>query len=100
RASNALVDVADEGGWFFAPLFVEGGRGLGGDGLIEGLSFPFEFGNVVACTDEHVAELDELGFVAYRTVTGDDDGTVGDGGKILFGGGDHAVDIASTGIID
>ncbi len=54
---DTLVDVADEGGWFLAPLFIEGGGGFGGDGFFEGLAFFFEFGNIVACGDEHVTEF-------------------------------------------
>ncbi len=92
---DALVDVADEGVWFLAPLFVEGGGGFGGDGLVERLALFFEFGDVVARADEHVVELNKLGFVAERAVAGNDDGVVGGDGESLFGGDDHAVDVAA-----
>jgi len=32
--SDALIDVADEGCGFFAPLFIVGGGGFGGDGFV------------------------------------------------------------------
>jgi len=97
---DTLVDIADEGFGFLAPLFVVGGGGFGGDGLLQGLALFFEFSDVIASADEHVTELGELGFVADRAVARDDDRAVGDGGEIFLGSGDHAVDVASAGVVD
>ena len=52
--------------------------GFAATGLVEGLAFFFELGNVVANADEHLVELGELGFVADGAVAGDDDGLVGE----------------------
>ena len=103
RASvlDALVDVADEGsGSRAAELFVEGGSGLCGDGLVEGLAFLLELRDVVTDANQHLVIVGELGFGTDRAVSGNDDGVGSSYVEVIFVCKDHAVDVAAGGVID
>ncbi len=65
-----------------------------------GLALLFEVGDFVADGGEHVEGVGELLLVADGAVAGDDDGGVGSGGEVAFGGSDHAVDVAAGGVVD
>ena len=101
---DASVDEAGEGvGWddTSGGVFgVEAGGGFGCDGFFNGLALFFESGDVVADGDEHLVVGGELGFVAHGAVAGDEDGLVVGAGEGEGGGGDHAVNVASGGVVD
>src|SRR3954463_193958 len=83
-----------------APSGIEGGGRLGGNDRVERLTLALERNDVVAYTDEHVAERDQVGACTDRTVARDDDGPVGGTVDGFVRPGDGIVDVAAILVVD
>src|SRR5579859_4848010 len=96
--SNALENVSDEvfrAPKAVAPLCVGGGSWLCGHNFVERLALFLEGGHFLASANQQVAVEGELGFVANRAVTRDDNHLVRDFRQVELGSADHAVDAAA-----
>lgn len=103
RGLDALIDELDEhlgSDEALGEPVVELSSRLGGYGFVGGFALLLEGGNLFADRREHVVGIRELHLVADRAVAGDDDRGVGSGGEVALGGADHAVDVASGGVVD
>ena len=83
-----------------SPSSVEIGERLGSGGLLNGFSRGLQFLNAIPRGNEHVAVLCEVGFIAERTVAGDDFGVIAGERENFVGSCDHAVEFAAGARVD
>lgn len=84
----------------FAPIGLEIGEGLCGDGFLGGFAGGLQLLDAVAGGDEHLAEFGEVRFIAERTVAADDLSVIIGERQNLVGSGDHAADFAAGAPVD